>query len=299
MVWLVVILISFMALPIVSIASTDGSIRATEGPTPPINPGGSGLVQPPALVSGSFDIVVSFSGGLTPSQQAIFTVAETMWESVLTGYQPGVTYTGSLVISAEGTAIDGVGGVLGSAGPDTVLGSGGFLIATTGSMEFDTADLASLETGGTLGDVIAHEMGHVIGFGTLWSSSGVSSPGFQEVYVDGTGQFTGVAALAAYKSEFSQPVATSVPVELGGGSGTADGHWNEVDGGAGLTGITDGDGNDMVFELMTGWLNAPTFLSQTTISSFEDIGYTVVPEPATFSLLMIGGLALVRRRRRA
>ncbi|MCP4379467.1 MAG: PEP-CTERM sorting domain-containing protein [bacterium] len=248
--------------------------------------------------AGTFDISVNFVGGLSTSQQAIFTNAEAMWESVLTGYQSGVTYTGSLSINAQGVAIDGVGGTLGSAGPDTGVGSGGFLIVTTGSMEFDSADLDDMETNGTLYSVICHEMAHVIGFGTLWNTPALGFSGYQDVYEDGTGEYTGAAALAAYKDEFNQPTATYVPVELSGGSGTANGHWNENYGGGGLTGITDGDGNDMRNELMTGWLNAPAFLSQTTISSFEDIGYTVTPEPATMSLLMVGGLALVRRRRR-
>jgi hypothetical protein len=62
---------------------------------------------------------------------------------------------------------------------------------------------------------------------------------------------------------------------LGGGAGTANGHWNEVDGGSGLTGIVDGSGNDMRNELMTGWLNTPLFISKTTIASLGDLGYTV------------------------
>ena len=319
-VWVTVILLSVTVLPTGAIASGPvlnataggeslmqavpsvsavGYLQAPEGSTQIQNPIGSRLVSPNLTTPDLFDISVNIVGGLTPSQQAIFTQAEELWESVIIGYQPGVDFYGSLVINAEGAAIDGVGGVLGSAGPTFVGWGGGFLVAVEGDMTFDSADLANMENNGTLADVIAHEMGHVIGLGTLWSSAGVGIPGYQEVYADGTGQYTGSAALEAYKSEFNQPLATFVPVELGGGTGTANGHWNEVDGGAGLTGITNAGGKDMRNELMTGWLNDPTFMSQTTISSFEDIGYLVVPEPATMSLLAMGGLALVRRRRRA
>lgn len=37
----------------------------------------------------------------------------------------------------------------------------------TGDMQFDTADLSAMEADGTLNDVIMHEMGHVIGIGTI------------------------------------------------------------------------------------------------------------------------------------
>jgi hypothetical protein len=122
----------------------------------------------------------------------------------------------------------------------------------------------------------------VIGFGTLWTLNGL--------YVDGSGQYTGANALATYRTEFNQPAATFVPVELGGGSGTANGHWNEVDGGGGNTGIVDSLNRDMKNELMTGWLNSPTFVSLTTINSFKDLGYVVsaVPEPGVMAMWLLG-----------
>ena len=229
------------------------------------------------------DINVVFGGGLTASQQTIFSQAEATWEGLLTGYQPGITLTEG-TINAAGAAIDGVGGILGSAGPEFGTAQGGFILTTSGSMQFDTADLASLESGGWLEAVILHEMAHVLGLGTLWTWNGV--------YLTGSGQYTGAYGLAAYQTEFSQPGATYVPVELGGGGGTANGHWNEVNYGAGLTGITDGEGRDMRNELMTGWLNSPTFISQTTVQSFRDLGFTVVPEPSTALLLAAGLLTL-------
>ena len=53
-----------------------------------------------------FDINVIFGGGLTPSQQAVFTQAETTWEGLITGYQSGISIP-SLDINAAGLAIDG------------------------------------------------------------------------------------------------------------------------------------------------------------------------------------------------
>jgi hypothetical protein len=39
-------------------------------------------------------------------------------------------------------------------------------------MQFGTADLAAMQANGTIGDVITHEMGHVLGIGTIWSVKG-------------------------------------------------------------------------------------------------------------------------------
>ena len=242
---------------------------------------------------GGFFISLNFTGGLTASQQSVFTGAKTFWESELTGYKPGIALAG-VTINASGVAIDGVGGILGSAGTTSTTSQGGFVLSTAGEMRFDIADLSSLESNGSLQNVIKHEMAHVLGFGTLWTSNGV--------YVDGTGQYTGSNALAQWKTEFGQSSATSVPVELGGGSGTANGHWNEVDGGAGLTGIKDSLNRDMRDELMTGWLNPNSFVSNMTIASFSDIGFTVVAVPEPTSLAFVGlsivGLQFIRKRNR-
>jgi hypothetical protein len=109
---------------------------------------------------------------------------------------------------------------------------------------------------GSLLDVVVHEIGHVLGFGVIWSNLGLlvgantSSPGF-----------TGANAVAEYNSIFGTSV-TAVPVEAHGGSGTALSHWDET-----------------VFdtELMTGYYNSgeTNSLSRITIASMADLGYTV------------------------
>lgn len=255
------------------------------------------------------DIVVNYTGDA--QYQPLFASAEATWESYITGYQNGFvtattagsSYTGGetvsqLYIDASITAIDGPGMILGSAGPtELALDSSSFYLATDGAMQFDSADVAGL--GSSLEDVILHEMGHVLGFGTLWELNGVYNE------AGNPGEYTGSNATAYWQSEFGQ--SGTPDVELGGGSGTAHGHWNEVDGGVSATSITDSLGRDMQNELMTGWLNSNPFISDMTLASLEDIGFTVdyaannvaVPEPSSTTLLGFGSLvALIGYRRR-
>lgn len=255
------------------------------------------------LVSaGSFDIFLDFSGSTvapTADELAAFSAAEAEWESRIVDLKedPGDK---TLDISIDLDNIDGVGGTLGSAGPTAVkwVTGGDYLYAGLGTITLDTSDTANMASNGTLNDVILHEMAHVIGFGTLWSSSGVGFSGYQELYVSGSGQYTGAAALAAYQQEFvGQESATYVPVELEGGAGTADGHWNEGYGGA-ATGILDHFGRDMNLMLMSGWANPGSFISATTMGQWEDLGYIIVaiPEPSTLLMIGLSFFLFVRRR---
>lgn len=256
---------------------------------------------------GAFSINLQFNNDLDAQYQSAFTEAATFWESIIIDYRFNDPLLNGININATLTAIDGPGGVLGSAGPTDVLGGNVLLNgdinpshvlwATSGDMNFDIDDVDNLIVAGSFNNVIQHEMGHVIGLGTLWNLdigdgniyNNVLSPENQFQYV-------GVHALTAYQNEFD-PDATFIPIEEGGGPGTAGGHWDEVDNGAGLTGITDPDGRDMAFELMTGWLNAPTFVSETTIAQFEDLGYEVIPEPGSLIMILLATSGVVGIRR--
>ncbi|MGZ8900908.1 MAG: leishmanolysin-related zinc metalloendopeptidase, partial [Limisphaerales bacterium] len=213
----------------------------------------------------AFTIDVRFQGGLNQAQKNAFRAAANRWTKVITGALPPVNVDGELVtgvvILAQGAPIDGPGGVLGQAGPTRLrpanAGAAAFLPAK-GEMTFDNADLAAMEQDGTLGDVIAHEMGHVIGIGTIWDLKGV-------LHGAGTSNptFTGQNAMrecGLLKTPNEPP--TPVPIEHLGGAGTADSHWR-----------------DSVFrnELMTGFVN-PTGgnpLSRVTVGSLADLGYQV------------------------
>lgn len=228
-----------------------------------------------------FNINVVYGSGLSESQKQIIAQAESFWESKLTSYAQEVSFPAGLTIHASGVTRDGVGGVLGSAGPQTAYYENSLYYASTGRMEFDVADLGWLESNNSLYTVMAHEMAHVIGFGTLWT--------YNNLYVNGSGRYTGQHALNAYRAEFD-PTATFVPAELDGGPGTADGHWDE----SWLGGSSD---------IMTGYLEGVTTLSNTTLSSFRDLGYAValnqLPTPTPVSAGFAGlGIALLMLRRK-
>ena len=210
-----------------------------------------------------YTIEVRFLGGLTPKQTAAFQLAARRWTTVITGDLPDVIVGGerinNLRITAQGTDIDGPGNILGQAGPDTLrpsnAGAAAFLPAT-GAMEFDTADLAGMEADGTLNDVITHEMGHVIGIGTVvWQRKGL---------LKGAGTtnptFVGKNAMREFAKLTGAKKPTPVPVENQGGPGTRDSHWREA-----------------VFnaEMMTGIVDSKNPMSRMTVASLQDLGYEV------------------------
>ncbi len=261
------------------------------------------LLFTPLSTQAAFNIELIDGGGLSTEQWAQFTLAEATWEGFLTGYSydySSYVSDWNLQITATGSTIDGSGGVLGSAGPSTVYNFtsyGGYMYTTTGTMNFDTADLDTMLANETLGMVILHEMAHVIGFGTLWSYNGL----YDET--NSPGEYLGANALAQYNAEFGYS-ASFVPVELGGDVGTAHAHWDENDGGVNPA------TSDFGYALMSGWANPGSYITNTTLGQFEDLGYTVnyaydpyavVPEPDSPLVPLLAAIAAVgvARRRRA
>jgi hypothetical protein len=215
-----------------------------------------------AKITSPFTIEVRFLGGLNQAQKNAFKDAADRWSRVIIGDLPSVQVDGEviddIVILAQGQAIDGPGKILGQAGPTRLrpanAGAAAFLPAK-GKMAFDTADLKKMETDGTLGDVITHEMGHVLGIGTIWSIKGL---------LKGAGgsnpTFTGKNSMKEY-GVLRKGAVKAVPVENTGGGGTADSHWRES-----------------VFrnELMTGFVGAAgNPLSRLTVACLQDMGYQV------------------------
>jgi hypothetical protein len=228
-----------------------------------------------AGVTSSYDVEVRFLSTGSPSLEQAFLDAADRWEVLLIGdltdipisVSAGSCGSGSpalnetiddLVIFATIDSIDGPGNTLGQAGPCFIRSSN--QLPLVGRMIFDEADLADLEAAGLLDDVIVHEMGHVVGFGTLWDILGfLADPALS----GGTDpHFTGPRAIEAFDSIGGAGYSGSkVPVEDNGGPGTADAHWRE---------------SVLGNELMTGFLNLGSNpLSEVSIASLWDLGYQV------------------------
>ncbi|CAN5721659.1 hypothetical protein BH23GEM10_BH23GEM10_06320 [soil metagenome] len=227
-----------------------------------------GPADSPSATSSAFTIDVRYIGSATARQRQAMSAAVARWRTVIVNDLPDVPMKvaaatcfesqpalneviDDILIFVEFTAIDGPGKILGSAGPCYVRS--GSQLPVLGYIKLDSADLATMETAGTLDDVVLHEVGHVLGIGTVWGSKELltGKGGADPV-------FHGEHALTAYLA-MGVTGAAGVPVENTGGEGTRDGHWRES-----------------VFgnELMTGFIRGtPNPLSALTVASLKDLGY--------------------------
>jgi len=239
-----------------------------------------------------FDISLRFVTMPTVSQLNTFAQAATRWETIITGdlpVQPLNSPAGTcnspdalvdpvddVLIIVRLELIDGPGAVLGSAGPCLIRSATNGGLTALGTMRFDTADLANLENAGSFANVILHEMGHVLGIGTLWRSKSLlqmesTTSNKQDTFFSGTNAVAAFNAVGGntYTGGQKVPVencVTGVPTSCG--SGTINSHWREA---------------VLRNELMTGYLNSgENPLSVLTVASLKDLGYVVDEAKADF-----------------
>lgn len=239
-----------------------------------------------AQTAGIFELRFDDSA-LTSQQQTELAPAlaatKSYWESIITGYQPGVTLDGIDVV-VEATAIDGPNNILATGGPGGfVIPQGGFTFLTDGQFNssagvvtIDTADFSTF----LIVDVLKHEVGHALGFGTLFDDNSLAPE---------RGEYIGSEGLAAYQAEFDS-TATFVPLQnetLPGGIQVFNGHLDEDNT------LLDAFGRAAEDDLMTPVVaNTPNandpfsnYLSNTSLGILRDLGYDtvattfVVPEP--------------------
>lgn len=209
----------------------------------------------PATASAGFNITIEFKGTWTQDLYNIFVASADRYTSLILGELPDATVFGSkggprtvddILITAELGNIDGLNGILGQAGPTAVRTSGS--LPVTATMKFDIVDVNAMGLD-VFADVVMHEMGHSLGFGSIWDRLGLVTNGL----------FTGASALSEYLDMGGS--GSGIPVEQDGGSGTAGSHWDE-----------ETFGN----ELMTGYIDpGENYFTEMSAASFKDLGYVI------------------------
>ena len=226
---------------------------------------------------GRFNIDLKFLVPVTDAQREVFDVAAGRWEQIIIkdvpsftgtlpsafeGFPPAVEGTlDDIVIEVVLAPIDGPGNILGQAGPRFVRTSD--FLTISGVMFFDVDDLAALDELDLFEEVILHEMGHVLGVGTLWNI------GERTLRLDEETNpyFAGRTANFFWNVEGG---TFKLPVEDMGGPGTRLSHWRE---------------SVLRNELMTGFLNlGENPLSRITAGSMRDLGYGAVPVGERYDL---------------
>jgi NAD/NADP transhydrogenase alpha subunit len=213
----------------------------------------------------AFKIEVDYSGDAT--YKNYFIEAAQRWSQIIVGELPNVGAIDDLKISATIAADDGPGGRLGFARPLLTRTNADGGLPYTGEMSFDSADMASMVADNSLAGVILHEMGHVLGLGTLWSQKGLLdlNSAFSSGGVTYYSKYIGSNALEEYKKlPGGNASATFIQLEnntVTYGGGSLGSHWKED-----------------VFnsEIMTPSANGSLPISRMTVGSLKDLGYEVV-----------------------
>ena len=230
---------------------------------------GSNQTDKSSADRGRYNITLDFLLPPTDRQVEVFEAAAARWERIIIKDVPSEegpipsAFEGfpdiegtidDIVIEVALAPIDGPGQILGQAGPRFVRTDD--FLTLSGVMFFDVDDLDFLEEIGLFEEVIVHEMGHVLGVGTLWNTAPFGFDRTLRAGPDSNPYFTGRKANVFWNAEGG---TDELPVENMGGPGTALSHWREA---------------TLNNELMTGFLNlGENPLSRITAGSMRDLGY--------------------------
>ena len=163
------------------------------------------------------------------------------------GSIPNGASVDDIIVMVNIATIDGPSKILGEAAPCAIRDD---VLPLVGILTLDDDDVSTLVGTQKLTDVVFHEIGHVLGFGTLWDTEGFH-------YVTGSGssdpRFTGSQGVAEWQAL--------------GGTGNIpladDAHWRESIFGT---------------ELMTAFVSpvgTPNPFSRLTLAAMADLGFSV------------------------
>ncbi|MCH7935184.1 MAG: Ig-like domain-containing protein [Gemmatimonadetes bacterium] len=229
-----------------------------------------------------FDIELVFIDAVTASQRAAFESAAERWASIITTDIADIDFSVQPILAddcAEGQPlvndivddvriyvkierIDGPGGTVASAGPCVTRGLS--MLPILGSIRFDSEDLPNLEDTGVLVNIVIHEMGHVLGIGTIWPQFRLLVNPSLPSNANADTHFAGPLAIAAFDDAGGTTYTggAKVPVENTAVEGSADGHWRE-----------SVLGEEIMTPFFVSGRREP--LSAISVESLADLGYRI------------------------
>lgn len=241
-------------------------------------------------IPGAYDIDVVFADSVSEPQRAVFQEAADWWMTILAEMELPDMPTGEvgrvgcgdifadvsigtideLVVVASVREVDGPSGILAGAQPCGLREES--MLPFLGVVMVDVDDLELLEVEDQR-ELILHEMGHVLGIGSLWTGFGLLQNPSLQLGADADTHFSGPLAIAAFDDAGGTGYTEGgkVPVENRAGPGSGDSHWRQ---------------SVLRTELMTPFasLGTPDPLSAISIQSLADLGYVVdvsLAEPYT------------------
>ena len=241
-----------------------------------INNNGSGhlYTEYEEQTEGAYKIKLNMSGSYSMEDENIINNAANVWSNIITSrILPEANEDMIINVNFKKMASN----ILGSAGPTyyTITSTNKY-IPIEGDMTFNTINWEMQKSDIKVNGrneafyTVLHEMGHVLGIGTLWD--------FNNLVSTDRLWYTGHNALREYRNCNQNQQLVALPIEDDGGGGTAYGHPEEGDS---VHNYRYNDGKlhpGLDTELMTGYsegLTNPDPLSKITIGFLEDIGFDV------------------------
>ena len=244
-------------------------------------------LQPGVTTDADFSIEIDFDGSIPTELRTVISIAADRWTSVIVGDLPDVQIEDGrtiddVLIQFEVTDLQiGLAGLAGftdirvgaTSEPANSNPIGGGL-PYRGKVILNSRYIDS----GDIEHVIAHEIGHVLGFGTLWQNDVGSFRGLVEGIGTDNPVFIGDNAVREFNhlfqnSDQSVPLSSrsrTVPQTYDGRYGT---HWQDT-----VFNTRDGASELMTssFPLaQTAGTTSNVFLSKVTVGALEDLGYSV------------------------
>ena len=237
-----------------------------------------------------FNIELVFSGDFADARKDVMQQAARRWETIIKEGLPDVDFSANPFVFIDedgrvaGEIDDGVddlrifvhmaelgGTVIGRGGPDFVRSGNPTGLPALGRVWIGKSFLTRIQQSEPLwmeerllGNLMLHEIAHVLGYGPLWADLDLLHDLAEDTY------FSGERAIEAFNAAGGETYSgNKVPVEFGreGGGCGSPAHWREH--------VFQGFAREFGAEIMEPTVAREERLSAITIQSLADLGYVV------------------------